>query len=56
MEGKNHNMEILDRPLYQSYRFAGNVFAGEYPGDKYGEKAETKIRQMVHYSRIVPAG
>lgn len=42
-------MEILDRPLYQSYRVAGNVFAGEYPGDKYGEKAETKIRQMVHF-------
>lgn len=40
---------FVNRPLYQSYRVAGNVFAGEYPGDKYGEKAETKIRQMVHF-------
>lgn len=40
---------FVNRPLYQSYCVAGNVFAGEYPGDKYGEKAETKIRQMVHF-------
>ena len=42
-------MEIFDRPLYQSYHVDSNVFAGEYPGDKYGEKAETKIQQMVHF-------
>ncbi len=40
---------FVNRPLYQSYCVAGNVFAGEYPGDKYGEKSETKIRQMVHF-------
>jgi hypothetical protein len=49
MEERNHNMEILDRPLYQSYRVDGNVLAGEYPGDKYGEKAETKLNQMFHF-------
>lgn len=42
-------MEIIDRPLYQSYRVDSNVFAGEYPGDKYGEKAEIKIQQMLQF-------
>lgn len=45
MEGNYQNMEINDRPLYQSYRIGGRVFAGEYPGDKYGEKAETKEQE-----------
>jgi len=49
MEGDNHYKEIIDSPLYQSYRVDGNVFAGEYPGDKYGEKAETKLNQMFHF-------
>ena len=40
----------VTRPLYQSYYLnTRNVFAGEYPGDKYGEKAEKKINQMVHF-------
>lgn len=38
-------MGMIDRPLYQSYHVDGNVFAGEYPGDKYGEKAETKEQE-----------
>lgn len=40
---------FVTRPLYQSYNLCGNVFAGEYPGDKYGEKAEQKLRQMIHF-------
>ena len=41
---------FVTRPLYQSYYLnTRNVFAGEYPGDKYGEKAEKKINQMVHF-------
>lgn len=38
---------LKNRPLYQSY-YTGisHIYAGEYPGDKYGEKAETKILQM----------
>ena len=41
---------FVTRPLYQSYYLnTRNIFAGEYPGDKYGEKAEKKINQMVHF-------
>ncbi len=41
---------FVSRPLYQSYYLhTRNIFAGEYPGDKYGEKAEAKISQMVHF-------
>ncbi len=41
---------FVRRPLYQSYYLnTRNIFAGEYPGDKYGEKAEKKINQMVHF-------
>ena len=38
---------LKNRPLYQSY-YTGisHIYAGEYAGDKYGEKAETKILQM----------
>lgn len=41
---------LKNRPLYQSY-YTGisHIYSGEYPGDKYGEKAETKIRQMHHF-------
>ena len=47
----NDNFEaFVTRPLYQSYYLnTRNIFAGEYPGDKYGEKAERKINQMVHF-------
>ena len=53
-ESKNMIVEtdtLQYRPLNQSY-YTGipHVYAGEYPGDKYGEKAETKIRQMHHFS------
>lgn len=41
---------FVSRPLYQSYYLnTRNIFAGEYPGDKYGEKAGNKIRQMHHF-------
>lgn len=41
---------FVTRPLYQSYYLnTRNIFAGEYPGDKYGEKAEKKIKQMLHF-------
>ena len=41
---------FVTRPLYQSYYLnTRNIFAGEYPGDKYGEKADKKINQMVHF-------
>lgn len=37
-------------PLRQSYYVCGeNIFAGEYPGDKYEAKAAEKIRQMTQF-------
>lgn len=40
----------VTRPLYQSYYLGTrNIFAGEYPGDKNGEKAQGKTDQMVHF-------
>ena len=41
---------FVSRPLYQSYYIGtGHTFAGEYPGDKNGEKAKDKIRNMLHF-------
>ncbi len=42
---------FISKPLSQSYEVTGDgiYFAGEYPGDKNGEKAEDKIRHMVHF-------
>lgn len=41
---------FVTRPLYQSYYVgSGNIFAGEYPGDKNIEKAESKIQHMLHF-------
>lgn len=40
---------FVGRPLYQSYFIDGNLFAGEYPGDKYGELAEVKLKRMYHF-------
>lgn len=41
---------FVSRPLRQSYYIGqGHIFAGEYPGDKYGEKAEQKICHMLHF-------
>lgn len=37
------------RPLHQSFHVDWNIYAGEYPGDKYGKKAEEKIEQMTHF-------
>ncbi len=38
---------FVTRPLYQSYYLSTrNIFAGEYPGDKYGEKEEERKRRV----------
>ena len=40
---------FVSRPLHQSYFVGGKLFAGEYPGDKYGELAEAKLKRMHHF-------
>ena len=40
---------FVSRPLHQSYYCGGKLFAGEYPGDKYGELAEAKLKRMHHF-------
>ncbi len=40
---------FVSRPLHQSYYVGGKLFAGEYPGDKYGELAEAKLKRMHHF-------
>lgn len=40
---------FVSRPLHQSYYIGGKLFAGEYPGDKYGELAEAKLKRMHHF-------
>ena len=45
-------LAFISRPLNQSYEvscYGGTVFAGEYPGDKYGEKAAEKLKHMHHF-------
>lgn len=45
-------MAFINRPLHQSYEVSvagGAVYAGEYPGDKYGEKATEKLKRMYHF-------
>ena len=45
-------LAFINRPLNQSYEvscYGGTVFAGEYPGDKYGEKATEKLKHMHHF-------
>lgn len=47
-------IDFISKPLHQSYKVSqifgtGIIFAGEYPGDKYGELAERKISQMHHF-------
>ncbi len=37
---------FVSRPLHQSYYVDGSLFAGEYPGDKYGELAVAKLKRM----------
>ena len=38
---------FVTRPLYQSYYLSTrNIFAGEYPGDKYGEKEKERKRRV----------
>ena len=39
----------MDRPIYNSYHVEGNIFAGEYPGDKNEEKAKLKIKKMIEF-------
>lgn len=40
---------FVSRPLHQSYYIGRYLFAGEYPGDKYGELAEAKLKRMYHF-------
>ena len=40
---------FVSRPLHQSYYIDGKLFAGEYPGDKYEEQAEAKLKIMHHF-------
>lgn len=40
---------FVNRSLHQSYYIGGKLFAGEYPGDKYGELAEAKLKRMHHF-------
>ena len=40
---------FVSRPLHQSYYIGKCLFAGEYPGDKYGELAEAKQKKMYHF-------
>ena len=45
-------LAFINRPLHQSYEVSvagGAVYAGEYPGDKYGEKATGKLKRMYHF-------
>ena len=45
-------LAFINRPLHQSYEVSvagGAVYAGEYPGDKYGEKATEKLKRMYHF-------
>lgn len=45
-------LAFINRPLHQSYEVSvagGAVYAGEYPGDKYGEKAKEKLKRMYHF-------
>ena len=45
-------LAFINRPLNQSYEvscYGGTVYAGEYPGDKYGEKAAEKLNHMHHF-------
>ena len=41
--------EFLSRPLHQSYQVCGKIYAGEYPGDKYGQTAEVRLKRMLHF-------
>lgn len=44
-------INFISKPLRESYCVYGGgcLYAGEYPGDKNGEKAEQKIRHMLHF-------
>lgn len=45
-------LAFINRPLHQSYEVSvagGVVYAGEYPGDKYGEKATEKLKRMYNF-------
>ena len=49
LEINDRFIDFISRPLRESYYLGGSLFAGEYPGDKYGQKAEEKIRHMLHF-------
>lgn len=39
----------VSRPLNQSYHVLGKLYAGEYPGDRDKDTAETKLKRMHHF-------
>ena len=46
----NDRFEVfVSRPLHQCYYVGGTLFAGEYPGGKYVELAESKLKRMHHF-------
>jgi len=51
LEINDQFIEFVTKPLNQSYKILENgmLFAGEYPGDKYGEKAMEKLKRMHHF-------
>lgn len=49
LEINDRFIDFISRPLRESYYLGGSLFAGEYPGDKYGQKAEEKIKHMLHF-------
>ena len=49
LEINDRFIDFISRPLRESYYLGGSLFAGEYPGDKNGQKAEEKIRHMLHF-------
>ena len=49
LEINDRFIDFISRPLRESYYLGGSLFAGEYPGDKNGQKAEEKIKHMLHF-------
>lgn len=46
----NDRFEVfVNRPIPQSYHVFRKLYAGEYPGDKQAEKADSKLQHMHHF-------
>ena len=46
---------FVSRPLHQSYYIGGKLFAGEYPGDKYGEQLKLRTKDRIRGSLMAGA-